>query len=66
MRLSQNQAFFVALQTAAIQSIDAETIERSGAQVNVSESLVRIPGITILNRQNYAQDLQLAIRGFGA
>jgi iron complex outermembrane receptor protein len=25
-----------------------------------------VPGLTILNRQNYAQDLQLSIRGFGA
>jgi len=25
-----------------------------------------VPGITVLNRQNYAQDLQLSIRGFGA
>ena len=30
------------------------------------ESLNRVPGLTILNRQNYAQDLQLSIRGFGA
>jgi iron complex outermembrane recepter protein len=51
---------------AAIQAIDAETIQQAGAQVNLSESLTRVPGITILNRQNYAQDLQLSIRGFGA
>jgi iron complex outermembrane receptor protein len=25
-----------------------------------------VPGLTILNRQNYAQDLQVSIRGFGA
>ena len=51
---------------AAIQSIDRETIEVSGPQVNLSEALIRVPGVTILNRQNYAQDLQLSIRGFGA
>jgi iron complex outermembrane receptor protein len=51
---------------AAIQSVDRATIEGAGAQVNLSESLNRVPGLTILSRQNYAQDLQVSIRGFGA
>jgi len=51
---------------AAIQSVDRETIQNAGPQVNLSESLNRVPGLTVLNRQNYAQDLQLSIRGFGA
>lgn len=51
---------------AAIQSVDRDTIENAGPQVNLSESLSRVPGLTILNRQNYAQDLQVSIRGFGA
>jgi iron complex outermembrane receptor protein len=51
---------------AAIQSVDRDTIQNAGPQVNLSESLTRVPGLTILNRQNYAQDLQLSIRGFGA
>ena len=51
---------------AAIQSVDRTTIENAGPQVNLSESLNRVPGLTILNRQNYAQDLQVSIRGFGA
>lgn len=51
---------------AAIQSVDRRTIQNSGPQVNLSESLVRVPGLTILDRSNYAQDLQLSIRGFGA
>lgn len=50
----------------AIASVDRETIEGAGPQVNLSESLNRIPGLTILNRQNYAQDLQISIRGFGS
>lgn len=50
----------------AIQSIDRATIENAGPQVNLSESLSRVAGLTILNRQNYAQDLQVSIRGFGA
>ncbi len=51
---------------ASIQTIDRTTIENAGPQVNLSESLNRVPGLTILNRQNYAQDLQVSIRGFGA
>jgi len=51
---------------AAVVAIDADTIQNAGPQVNLSESLNRVPGLTILNRQNYAQDLQVSIRGFGA
>lgn len=51
---------------AAVQSVDRATIEDAGPQVNLSESLNRVPGLTILSRQNYAQDLQVSIRGFGA
>ncbi len=51
---------------AAISAVDRDTIEAAGPQVNLSESLNRVPGLTILNRQNYAQDLQVSIRGFGA
>jgi iron complex outermembrane receptor protein len=51
---------------AAISSVEAGVLEVAGPQVNLSESLNRVPGIVVLNRQNYAQDLQLSIRGFGA
>ena len=51
---------------ASIQSVDAQTIREAGPMVNLSESLSRVPGVVVLNRQNYAQDLQLSIRGFGA
>jgi len=51
---------------AAIQNVPRDTIAAAGPQVNLSESLVRVPGLTILERQNYAQDLQVSIRGFGA
>ena len=36
------------------------------AGVNVSEKLGGIPGLLARDRQNYAQDTQLSIRGFGA
>lgn len=51
---------------AAVQAVTANEIQRAGPQVNLSESLVRVPGLTILDRGNYAQDLQVSIRGFGA
>ncbi|MDQ2735947.1 MAG: Plug domain-containing protein, partial [Pseudomonadota bacterium] len=51
---------------AAISVVTRDTIETAGAQVNLSEALRTVPGISILDRQNYAQDLQLSIRGFGA
>lgn len=51
---------------AAITAVTRDVIESGGPQVNLSEVLNRVPGITVLNRQNYSQDLQLSIRGFGA
>ena len=50
----------------AIDAVGAEVIRTSGAMVNLSEALVRVPGLTINNRNNYAQDLQISSRGFGA
>ena len=51
---------------ASIQAVGRSVIESAGPGVNLSEAINRIPGITALNRQNYAQDLQLSIRGSGA
>lgn len=51
---------------AAISAVTREVLDSGGPQVNLSEALNRVPGITVLNRQNYAQDLQLSIRGFGS
>jgi iron complex outermembrane receptor protein len=51
---------------ASIDRLYAEDLRDGRAQVNLSESLGRVPGIVVLNRQNYAQDLQISSRGFGA
>lgn len=51
---------------ASVDRIDASTIASAGPWINLSEALVRVPGISVLNRQNYAQDLQISSRGFGA
>jgi iron complex outermembrane receptor protein len=51
---------------AAIDVVDAAQISDAQLRVNASESLNSIPGIVVQNRQNYAQDLQISSRGFGA
>ena len=51
---------------ASIDSIDRKRIQDGQAKVNLSESLVTVPGVVANNRQNYAQDLQISICGFGA
>lgn len=50
----------------AVTRIDAATIESAGPQINLSEALLRVPGIAANNRSNYAQDLQISARGYGA
>ena len=44
--------------------VDSATAQQPG--VNLSEALGRMPGVVVRNRQNYAQDLQVSSRGFGA
>jgi iron complex outermembrane recepter protein len=51
---------------ASIDVVDSAQIHDQQLQTNLSESLARIPGVTVANRQNYAQDLQISSRGFGA
>ncbi len=50
----------------SVDRVDARRIREGQSQVNLSESLASVPGINIQSRQNYAQDLQLSVRGFGA
>ncbi len=50
----------------SISSLNQAQLQDGQLQMNLSESLVRIPGIVAQNRQNYAQDLQISSRGFGA
>ncbi|WP_186465214.1 TonB-dependent receptor family protein [Xanthomonas vasicola] len=49
---------------ASFTAVSADDDNRRGAQV--SELLDGIPGLVARDRQNYAQDTQLSIRGFGA
>lgn len=54
------------LQTpASVFRVDAPQADTS-SQVNLTEVVKGIPSVQIRNRENYAQDLQLSMRGFGA
>lgn len=54
------------LQTpASVFRVDAPQADTS-SQVNLTEVVKGIPSLQIRNRENYAQDLQLSMRGFGA
>lgn len=50
----------------AVTVVDAGALRDAGPQINLSEALVRVPGVVVNNRNNYAQDLQMSSRGFGA
>ncbi|MFE4110141.1 TonB-dependent receptor PqqU [Kosakonia sp. YIM B13611] len=51
---------------AAVSVVQGDDIRQAAPRVNLSESLSGVPGLQVQNRQNYAQDLQLSIRGFGS
>jgi iron complex outermembrane receptor protein len=51
---------------AAVDVVGGRVLKEGQRQVNLSETLARVPGLNIADRQNYAQDLQISSRGFGA
>jgi iron complex outermembrane receptor protein len=54
------------LQTpASVYRVDQNNNENN-LGVNLSETLKGVPGLQLNNRENYAQDLQISMRGFGA
>ena len=50
----------------AISSVDRDAIQAATQQLGIDESLVRVPGLYMQNRYNFAQDLRVSLRGFGA
>ncbi len=50
----------------AVSVIDADALAEAGPRVNLSEAMAQVPGVLVNNRSNYAQDLQISSRGFGA
>ena len=50
----------------AIDVVSKDDIQNGQAQMTLSESLIRVPGITAQNRSQMSQDPQISTRGFGA
>ncbi|WP_029148018.1 TonB-dependent receptor [Methylophilus sp. 5] len=50
----------------AIDVIEQKNIKDGQLQMNLSESLIRVPGVTAQNRTQQAQDPQISSRGFGS
>jgi len=50
----------------AVSVITEDDIQLARQQLALDESLSRVPGLFMQNRYNFAQDLRLSIRGFGA
>lgn len=51
---------------AAIGVVHADDIVDGAPAVGLSQTLARIPGVVAQDRQSYAQDSQISIRGFGS
>ena len=50
----------------AVSRVDRDHIQLARQQLGLDEALATIPGLFFQNRYNFAQDLRIAIRGFGA
>lgn len=50
----------------AIDLVDKDKVQDAQLRMTLSESLIRVPGITAQNRSQMAQDPQISTRGFGA
>ncbi|MET4579305.1 TonB-dependent receptor family protein [Ottowia thiooxydans] len=50
----------------SVDRVDGSDIREGRMQAQLSEGLAAVPGLQLQNRYNFAQDLQLSIRGFGA
>lgn len=53
-------------QPYSIASYRAGTLQETRQQLSLQEYLFQVPGLFSLNANNYAQDLRISIRGFGA
>jgi iron complex outermembrane receptor protein len=51
---------------ASVDVVDQSVIENAGAGMTLSESINRIAGVTAESRNQFAQDPQISIRGFGS
>jgi len=51
---------------AAVSVVTEDDIQLARQQLGLDEALSRVPGLFMQNRYNFAQDLRLSVRGFGA
>jgi len=51
---------------ASISSVSGDAFRRSSLGVNLADDIAEVPGLLARNRNNYAQDQQVSIRGIGA
>jgi iron complex outermembrane receptor protein len=51
---------------ASVSVVDEDDIQLGRQQLALDEALSRVPGLFMQNRYNFAQDLRVSIRGFGA
>ncbi len=51
---------------AAVGTVEIDDIQLGRQQLGLDEFLVNIPGLFLQDRFNFAQDLRISIRGFGA
>ncbi len=51
---------------APLTVISGEDIQQGQQKLQLDEALSRVPGVFARNRDNFAQDLRVSIRGFGA
>lgn len=51
---------------AAISVVEQSDVQQGRPTIGLDEALGRVPGVFAQNRFNFAQDLRLSIRGFGA
>ena len=51
---------------ATISVVSGDDIQTARQQLALDEALASVPGVFFQNRYNFAQDLRIAIRGFGA
>ncbi len=51
---------------AAVSVVGEDQIQLGRQQLALDEALSRVPGLFMQNRYNFAQDLRVSIRGFGA
>ncbi len=51
---------------AAITSVPAQQLQDGALGINLADDIATVPGLLARNRNNYAQDQQISIRGIGA